>query len=52
MTTALDRTRALLDTPPPAPIPGQLAVASSEPSTEPEHDEQPLIHHQPSLWSI
>lgn len=26
MTTALDRTRALLDTPPPAPIPGQLAA--------------------------
>jgi hypothetical protein len=33
MTTALDRTRALLDTPPPAAIPGQLDLET--PMTEP-----------------
>lgn len=54
MIPALDYTRALLDTPPPEPIPGQLAVAA-EPAAEqpdPEHDEQRLVHHQPSLWSL
>ncbi|MGP3752177.1 hypothetical protein [Streptomyces sp. IBSNAI001] len=47
MTPALDRTRALLDTPPPDPIPGQLAV----PPAEPDDDEQPPVHHQLPLWS-
>lgn len=51
MTTALDRTRALLDTPPDGVIPGQLAVAA-ETEGDNEHDEQPLVHHQPSLWSL
>ncbi|WP_327337372.1 hypothetical protein OG384_14825 [Streptomyces sp. NBC_01324] len=36
MTTAVDRTRALLDTPPPATIPGQLDL-------EPHMTDQPTI---------
>lgn len=51
MTTALDRARALLDTPAPAPIPGQLAVNTV--ADDSNHDEQqPPIHHQPTLWSL
>lgn len=45
MTTALDRTRALLDTPAPRVIPGQLAV----PVTEQEHQMPDRPAHFPAL---
>lgn len=52
MTTALDRTRRALDQAPPDHIPGQLAVTADPAAGQPENDEQPLVHHQPSLWSL
>ncbi|MGX1483402.1 hypothetical protein RKD45_002478 [Streptomyces griseus] len=54
MTTALGRTRALLNTPPTPPVPGQLDLQEHTVTEQPdtERNGQPLVHHQPSLWSL
>lgn len=41
MTTALDRARALLDTPPPAPVPGQLDLKGHTVSSYTEPADRP-----------
>jgi len=48
MTTSLDRTRALLDTPPPTQVPGQLTIpAAAVADIEAAIDDADTLHETP-----